>query len=700
VFCYNRRMEMSKKLFSLLAVVIILSTSVACGKEQVELTKIVNTVIETVIITSTPEELPTETAPPTATATVTAAPTVEPTPTPVPIEVEEITFQSDPFKLVGDLQIPGTEGEHPAIIMVHGDGNIDRYDSGKYRPIMERFLRAGFAVFSWDKPGTGRSTGELADNADKLSQRAAILVSAIQLLKEHPAIDPERIGTWGISQAGYVMPLAMTMIEDISFMIVISGPAMDSYDQGAFLVGQIAFCEGASQEEAREIEGYIRVEQKAVTYQEYHDNTMLLINHPQIHTLGDWRLMPESEWEPEDPNSLAFFNPIELIEEATIPILAIFGEKDRQVDPFQGAEAFQEAFLKTGINYSRVALYPDADHNIVLSETGCLDERAYRVMSAWLKYAPGYLDLMETWVAGLFDPETAALLPTGTPTALPPLTGSGGGVIAFTSIRDNDEGDIYIMNADGSDQRRLTFNPAYDGWPTWSPDGSQIAFVSTRNGNPDIYVMDADGSNLQQLTQHSANDIWPEWSPNSMQIAFPSRRDDNFEIYLINADGSNLQRLTNTPSHEDFPAWSPDGSQIIFSRVEGNDGTYLINADGSNERKLLDFIILEPAWSPDGTQIAFGSDHEGFRGIYLMDVEDALREEGLDGSLLQKLSRTRSGENCPAWSPDGTRIVFASWREYDGEIYVMDADGSNPQKLTDNWYEDEFPAWRPTPTNP
>jgi TolB protein len=67
---------------------------------------------------------------------------------------------------------------------------------------------------------------------------------------------------------------------------------------------------------------------------------------------------------------------------------------------------------------------------------------------------------------------------------------------------------------------------------------------------------------------------------------------------------------------------------------------------------------------------------------------------------LQKLSRTRSGENCPAWSPDGTRIVFASWREFDGEIYVMDADGSNLQKLTDNRYEDEFPAWRPIVTNP
>jgi dipeptidyl aminopeptidase/acylaminoacyl peptidase len=191
---------------------------------------------------------------------------------------------------------------------------------------------------------------------------------------------------------------------------------------------------------------------------------------------------------------------------------------------------------------------------------------------------------------------------------------------------------------------------------------------------------------VRQLTQHSANDIWPEWSPDGTRIAFPSRRDGNFEIYLINADGTNLQRLTHTPSHEDFPAWSPDGTRILFSRVEGNDGAYVMKADGSGEKKLLDFRILEPAWSPDGTQIAFGSDHEGFRAIYLMDAE---------GGNLRKLSNTRAGENCPTWSPDGSRIAFASWRDGDGEIYVMDLDGSNLQKLTDNRFEEEFPAWQP-----
>ena len=293
-------------------------------------------------------------------------------------------------------------------------------------------------------------------------------------------------------------------------------------------------------------------------------------------------------------------------------------------------------------------------------------------------------------VAGCGQGAPTLPAPTTTPTTAPPALSSGD-VIAFTSDRDDGEGDIYVMDAGGSDPRRLTDDPAYDAWPTWSPDGSQIAFASTRSGNPDIYLIDADGSNLRQLTHDPAADIWPEWSPDGTRIAFPSRRDGNLEIYVIDIDGTNLQRLTHTAAVEDFPAWSPDGKQIVFSRTEGEEGTFIMNADGSGERKLLAFRVFEPAWSPDGRRIAFGSDHEGFRGIYVVDV---------DGGNLQKLSDTRLGENCPSWSPDGARIVFASWRDGDGEIYVMDIDGGDRWKLTSNGFEDEFPAWQPALSTP
>ena len=265
---------------------------------------------------------------------------------------------------------------------------------------------------------------------------------------------------------------------------------------------------------------------------------------------------------------------------------------------------------------------------VLVSLTACgKDEPILTQVSSTLKYATatGTVILPTNTLTPL--PINSEVPPTNTitpPTAIstdsPPPTfmsttsdtrTSENGSVAFTSERSGNA-EIYIMNLDGGDEIRLTNNPAYDGWPSWSPDGSQIAFMSERSGNPDIYVMNADGSNLRQLTNHPANDIWPEWSPDGKWIAFPSRRDGNFEIYLINPDGTRLQRLTNTPSHEDFPAWSPDGKQLVFTRVEGDDGTYIINIDSGDpfERKLFDFRVFEPAWSPDGAQIVFGSNHE------------------------------------------------------------------------------------------
>lgn len=252
-------------------------------------------------------------------ATATAIPT-EPAPTPRPTatpkpRVEEISFQSDHFTLVGDLQIPNTEGKHPVVIMVHGDGPVSRTGSGTYRPIMARFLSAGYAVFSWDKPGTGASTGEFVDGAYLLSDRASILVDAVQTLKEHPDIDPQRIGAWGISQAGYVMPLALRMTDDIAFMI-----------------------------------------------------------------------------------ADAFFNPIEVVEQTTIPVLAFFGDKDTQVDPFQGAQAYEDALQKAGNQNFHVELIPGVAHGIDFAETGCMDEYRRTV------YAPEYLDSMEEWLVQLLEP--------------------------------------------------------------------------------------------------------------------------------------------------------------------------------------------------------------------------------------------------------------------------------------------------------
>jgi pimeloyl-ACP methyl ester carboxylesterase len=282
--------------------------------------------------------------------------------------------------------------------MVHGDGGIDRYDSGIYYPIMDRFLRAGYAVFSWDKPGTGESTGEFTDGAWIITDRATILLDAVEFLGRHSAIDPERVGAWGISQGGIVIPKALDQTDDISFAILVSGPGEDGIEQTAYLLGQKMLCEGYSEEDAQLADQSFVGMCKATTYQEYRDNKTNLIQFPSALSFTGANITPEEEWSPWNRDVDAFFNPIEVIEQTTKPILAFFGEKDRQVDPIQGSQAYVQALQQAGNQSFQVILIPDADHNIVLCETGCLSERDSRPFVDWLNYAPEYLDLMEEWL--------------------------------------------------------------------------------------------------------------------------------------------------------------------------------------------------------------------------------------------------------------------------------------------------------------
>ena len=121
--------------------------------------------------------------------------------------------------------------------------------------------------------------------------------------------------------------------------------------------------------------------------------------------------------------------------------------------------------------------------------------------------------------------------------------------------------EIYVMDADGGNEQRLTENRQNDWDPVWSPDGERIAFMSDRKGdlqNFEIYVMDADGGNEQRLTENRVDDGAPVWSPDSKRIAFYSDKDGNFEnaeIYVMDADGGNLQNLTNNPNNDFSPAW-------------------------------------------------------------------------------------------------------------------------------------------------
>ena len=195
--------------------------------------------------------------------------------------------------------------------------------------------------------------------------------------------------------------------------------------------------------------------------------------------------------------------------------------------------------------------------------------------------------------------------------------GVSGGKIAFASDRDGNS-EIYIMNADGTNQTRLTNNSANNYTPALSPDGSKIAWVSHRDGNNEIYAMTANGNNQVNLTNNPAQDYNPSWSPDGSRIAFNSDRNGEFEIFVMNASGSNQILLPNNTGETDAfcPSWSPDGSRIAFdTRTAGYYKIYMMNADGSNQTRLtnesynpVDKGAYEQSWSPDASRLAFTID--------------------------------------------------------------------------------------------
>jgi len=269
------------------------------------------------------------------------------------------------------------------------------------------------------------------------------------------------------------------------------------------------------------------------------------------------------------------------------------------------------------------------------------------------------------------------------------------------------ETELYAMNADGSDKRRLVRSASgRASWPVWSPDGLKLAFAKQLGPaigqcvvcHTEIFVVNADGSGQRNLTGTLGGDA-PAWSPDGQTIAFSSARDpsSNPTLYVMNADGSGLRRVTEDVADAWEPAWSPDGRRIAFGRVVGGVGNnrdgevFVVNADGSGLLNLTRNPAMDHSatWSPDGRMIAFSSYRDNTRRRPTTDVHVM----NADGSRQRNLTRNPAADMFPVWSPDGQRIAFVSNRNGNDEIYVMNADGSGQRNLTRNPAGDGHPVW-------
>lgn len=264
---------------------------------------------------------------------------------------------------------------------------------------------------------------------------------------------------------------------------------------------------------------------------------------------------------------------------------------------------------------------------------------------------------------------SATLLYSGT--ALAALPGTNG-KIAFTGGQGGNA-EIYTMSSDGSDRARLTNNAAGDFEAAWSPDGKKIAFASDRpNTCPysecpaHIYTMNADGSNQARLSTSIGDS--PTWSPDGRRLAFAGRNG----IYTINLNGTGLKSITNGGkfSGDGYPSWSPGGKKILFER---NGTIYVVNPDGSSLKEVVSGKGYDtfPDWSPDGKKIVYESDLGYQEDIYVANA---------DGSNQTNLTPGNADQgNLPGWSPYGKKISFSRGG---AGIYTMNSDGSGKTRLS------------------
>jgi Tol biopolymer transport system component len=307
-------------------------------------------------------------------------------------------------------------------------------------------------------------------------------------------------------------------------------------------------------------------------------------------------------------------------------------------------------------------------------------------------------------------PTTAAatavptLLSTIAPTLKPTVEGVQNGRIAYAVRSTDGSANIFSVLPDGTGELQLTTGAGNHLCAAYSADGKQIAYCADAGGQFEIWKMQADGTKQTQVTHLGARALFPDFSPNGKQIAFGGvvGADAHTEVYVVDATtGKDLVALTSCKGKapgcsNDYPAWSPDGKLIVFIHTDDfnadetpvNEQVWIMKSDGSDQHALTTGAAPKdqvPSWSPDGKHIVYSSGVADSEGIWVM-AADGSGQVQLSGCSPAEASPCAAGDDFgPVWSPDGTRIAFlrafGAVGANDRPVYVMNADGTNQQRL-------------------
>ena len=271
------------------------------------------------------------------------------------------------------------------------------------------------------------------------------------------------------------------------------------------------------------------------------------------------------------------------------------------------------------------------------------------------------------------------------------LTGDEGDFstkIAFVSQK-GPKSDIYAINYDGSELKKITNHQSIIIAPRWSPDGNYLAFTSFKGGRPEVYIRNLNNGTEKKVASFEGLNLCGSFSPDGKKLLLTLSKEGNEELYILEIDTLKLKRLTKNYFIDVSPAWSPDGKKIAFvSNRSGSPQIYIMDADGNNAKRITyeGKYNTSPSWSPRGDRIAYEGLINNKYQIFSVDEE---------GNNPLQLTFDDANNESPSWSPSGRQIVYISQKNSKSKIFIMNSNGLNPRVLHENSNKSVMPAWSP-----